>query len=54
VTRPLRLVSRLFGRGRRITIDTHFDAEVADLDRTIEGLLASVSWKVTRRLRRGV
>lgn len=53
VTAPIRLVSRLVGRGRRITIDTYFDAELADLDRTIEGLLASTSWKVTRRLRRG-
>jgi 2-polyprenyl-3-methyl-5-hydroxy-6-metoxy-1,4-benzoquinol methylase len=54
VTRPLRLVSRLVGRGRRITIDTYFDAEVHDLDRTINGLLASASWKATRRLRRRV
>jgi 2-polyprenyl-3-methyl-5-hydroxy-6-metoxy-1,4-benzoquinol methylase len=52
VTAPLRLLSRLVGRGRRITIDTYFDAEVADLDRTIDGLLTSVSWKVTRPLRR--
>jgi SAM-dependent methyltransferase len=53
VTTPLRLVSRLVGRGRRITLDTYFDAEVGDLDRTIEGLLSSISWKISRRCRRG-
>ena len=54
VTAPMRLMSRLVKRGRRITIDPYFDAEVPDLDRTIGALLASTSWKMTRRLRRGV
>ena len=49
---PLRLASRLVGRGRRITLDDYFDRSEAALAEVVASLRASRSWRITRRFRR--
>jgi len=52
VTAPLRALSRLTGRGRRVVLEDYFDRGEASLAEVVSSLKSSRSWSVTRRFRR--